>query len=244
MPDLVVFIDDGGVMSDNRRRAPQWRRLVAEFFPPLLGGAPDAWQQANLVVAERLLNPDAWAARIRGATSYVAVEQAYQVEWLRDMCALVGVPAPPAREALTLARQATAFILPRVDAAIPGAADAVRALHAAGYTLHTASGESSSDLAGYLGGMGIADLFGRLYGPDLSDTFKGEPAYYARIFADAGVAAARALVVDDSPAALGWAAGLGARTVLVGGDGAGLPPGTRHIRALAELPEIIASFRD
>ena len=244
MPDLVVFIDDGGVMSDNQRRAPQWRRLVAEFFPPLLGGAPPAWEQANLVVAERLLNPVAWATRIRGATSFVAVDEAYQLDWLRSMCALVGVPAPPAGECVALARQAIAFILPRVDAAITGAADAVRALHAAGYLLHTASGESSFDLAGYLGGMGIRPLFGRLYGPDLIDTFKGEPAYYERIFADAGVPPARALVVDDSPAALGWAASLGARTVLVAGDASGGPPGVRHIRALAELPELIASFLD
>jgi HAD superfamily hydrolase (TIGR01509 family) len=239
MPDLVVFIDDGGVMSDNQRRAPQWRRLVAEFFPPLLGGAPDAWAQANLVVAEQLLNPVAWAARIRGAKSFVAVDEAYQIDWLRGMCALVGVPTPPAGECVALARQAIAFILPRVDAAMPGAADAVRALHAAGYTLHTASGESSFDLAGYLGGMGIRDLFGRLYGPDLIDTFKGEPAYYERIFADAAVSPGRALVVDDSPLTLRWAAGLGARTVLVGG-GADLPPGALHVRALAELPEILA----
>jgi HAD superfamily hydrolase (TIGR01509 family) len=87
--------------------------------------------------------------------------------------------------------------------------------------------------------MGIRDLFGRLYGPDLIDTFKGEPAYYERIFADAAVSPGRALVVDDSPLTLRWAAGLGARTVLVGG-GADLPPGALHVRALAELPEILA----
>ena len=27
-----VFLDNGGVLTDNRRRAPQYRRLVAEYL--------------------------------------------------------------------------------------------------------------------------------------------------------------------------------------------------------------------
>lgn len=156
------------------------------------------------------------------------------------MCELVGVPAPPEEEGLALARRATAWITRRTRAAFPGAAAAIRALHARGYRLHTASGESSADLAGYLDGLGegLRDCFGRLYGPDLIDTFKDGPAYYARLLADAGVAPADALVVDDSPRAVAWAGEVGTRAVLVGRA----PPGastTACIGGLAELPALV-----
>jgi len=39
----VVFLDDGGVLNDNDRRAVEWRRLLGEFFAPRLGGTPEAW---------------------------------------------------------------------------------------------------------------------------------------------------------------------------------------------------------
>ena len=36
MTHPVLFLDDGGVMNDNRLRGEQWRRMVAEFFTPIL----------------------------------------------------------------------------------------------------------------------------------------------------------------------------------------------------------------
>ncbi len=112
--------------------------------------------------------------------------------------------------------------------------EAIHQLHAQGYTLHTASGTSSRELAGYLEGMGVLECFGRLYGPDLVNTLKSGPRYYARIFADAGVSPSEALVVDDSAKALGWAAEVGARTILIGEDGV--------ITSLAELPTLLDEF--
>jgi hypothetical protein len=55
--------------------------------------------------------------------------------------------------------------------------------------------------------------------------------WVARIFADAGVAPAEALVVDDNPLALRWAAEAGARTVFVGSAGARRPRRTRSSAA-------------
>ncbi len=115
------------------------------------------------------------------------------------MCAIVGVPPPTEAESVELARRASASIIRRVRAAIPGAVEAIRTLHTHGYTLHTASGASSDDLAANLEGMGVRDCFGRLYGPDLIDTFKVGPEFYTRLLADASVAPAEALVVDDNP---------------------------------------------
>jgi HAD superfamily hydrolase (TIGR01509 family) len=236
---LAVFLDDGGVMNDNALRGAQWRRLVGEFFAPILGGAPGAWAEANRIVTARTLEPAAWMARLRAAPNYDVFDRAYQVEWLHEMCRLIGVPPPSEDESLTLVRRADAFIIPRVRAAFPGAAEAIRTLHGAGYALHTASGESSTDLAGYLDGMGVRECFGRLYGPDLIDTFKAGPAYYERLLVDAGVTPAEALIVDDSPLAVNWALQAGARAVLVDAAPAEDAAATARISSLAELPRAL-----
>lgn len=240
MPGSVIFLDDGGVMNDNHRRGPQWQRLVGEFFPPVLGGTPAAWREANRRVITELLTPEDWESRLQAATDYAAFDRAYHLDWLRGMCALVGVPAPPEEECLELARRANASIPRQVRADFPGAVDAIRRLHARGHALHTASGESSSDLDGYLTGMGVRPCFGHLYGPDLVGVFKNGPEYYERIFVDACVHPSDALVVDDSPAAVRWALEAGARAVLVSAaphpDLATVP----RIARLADLPAMIA----
>lgn len=153
---------------------------------------------------------------------------------------MVGVDMPDEAEALVLAERAERWVRPQVDAAIPGAADAIETLHAAGYRLFTASGEPSDDLHDYLGRMGVRERFQRLYGPDLIDTFKDGPAFYERIFADAGVAAEEALVVDDTPAAIGWAMEVGARAVLVGEDVSPINDAL-HVRRLRDLPELLGT---
>jgi HAD superfamily hydrolase (TIGR01509 family) len=237
MGRFVIFLDDGGVMNDNRKRAPQWEYLISEFFVPLLGGSPEAWMGANRIIVDRLLNPVAWQTRIRLATDYKSFDRAYQVDWLRGMCELVGIAAPAEEECFELAHRATAFIIPRVQAAFPGVVDAICTLHRLGYTLHTASGEPSIELAGHLQGMEVRDCFECLYGPDLIDTFKNGPAYYERVFADVGIMPSDALVVDDSPQAVGWATQVGARTVLIGDASCTEARATLNISCLAELPD-------
>jgi hypothetical protein len=116
----IIFLDDGGVMNDNNVRALQWRRVVGEYFVPLLGGSPQAWSHANRVVTDRLLEPDAWRRRVQAAADYRSFERDYQVEWLRGMCELVGIETPPEDECLRLARRSAAFITRRVRAAFPG----------------------------------------------------------------------------------------------------------------------------
>ncbi len=140
-----------------------------------------------------------------------------------------------------------------MHAALPGATEAIRALHRAGYTLHTASGAAPEQLAGCLDGMGVRGCFGRLYGADLLNTFKEGPEYFARLFADVGVPPITALVIDDSPDALAWAAHVGARTLLVGplaGGGTGLTArgrvgvgATAGVGRLAEVPAFLGAAR-
>ena len=240
MSRLVLFIDDGGVMNDNERRSLQWQRLVGEFFAPRLGGTPEAWAAANYAVMMRMLETAAWQARMEAVPDYAEVDRLYLRDWLQGMCEIVGVPAPPEEEGLALARQITAAIPPQIDSAYPGAVDAIRALHARGHRLHTASGESSADLEGYLTGMGVRDCFGTLYGTDVVSTLKMGTQFYTRIFAHAGIAPEQALVADDSPLAVAWVAQVGAQAVLVRAAGeAGSWTGPR-IDRLADLPDWLA----
>jgi HAD superfamily hydrolase (TIGR01509 family) len=232
----AIFLDDGGVMNDNAVRGPQWQRLVAEFFPPLLGGDPAAWAEANHLVATALFADYTRTMTGRTDADFRAWLHGYRIAWVRDMCAHVGVPSPSEEDCLDLNARASAYITTRVRAAFPGVAEALRALHDLGHTLHTASGEESDDLRGYLIGMAVRDCFTGLYGPDLINTPKEGPRYYERVFADAGIDPRDAIVVDDFPGALRWAAAVGARTVLVRSDRGESDDVDLALDALSELP--------
>lgn len=239
MPRLVVFLDDGGVMSDNSRRSAQWQRLIGPFLAPKLGGTEISWAEANRVVATTFFEPSAWQARLAAASDYLSFERAYLLDWLGTMCKVVGIPCPAEERSIALAREAEAWITSRVDAAFPGVVETIRLLYTRGYTLHTASGESSAQLAGYLTGMGIRDCFSRLYGPDLIDTFKASPSYFERLLADAAVDPADAIVVDDNLHVLAWATAVGACPVQVGSPTSSAAAGPHCITSLSELPALL-----
>ena len=199
------------MLNDNDARAPQWRRLLGEYLTPRLGATPDAWARANLGAFER-----SWARYLAqveragtsgGIDAWIREERA---RWLADMCEQVGVATPTDASAFAVATGD--WVAERIRAAIPGAIDAVRALAARGLALHTASGGLSWELEPYLRGMGIRAEFDRLYGPDLVDLYKNGPHFYRAMLADAGIAAADAVVVDDGPGPRAWAEATGLRT--------------------------------
>jgi len=234
----VLFVDDGGVLNDNERRAPEWRRLVGEFFAPRLGGTPDAWAAANAAVF-----PASWArylAHVRTATDGVrAFLRIEDRRWLVEMCAAAGVGSPEDGEELDeLVGAAQRYITRNVASAYPDAAQAIRDVARSGIAFHTASGGTSLQLDGYLRAMGLRELFDRLYGVDLIDRFKSGPHYYAALLADSGVDPREAAVVDDAPEALGWAASCGLRTIQVARGGGG---DDRHevIAGLGLLPHLL-----
>jgi HAD superfamily hydrolase (TIGR01509 family) len=229
----VLFLDDGGVLNDNAVRAPQWQRLVGEFFAPRLGGEPAAWAEANRVVMDDLAARGGWESLMLASTDQADYDRRYFSMWLPGMCRSVGVSAPSEVDSLALGFEAEAYIIPRVRSAIPGVVEAVRELWAAGYTLHTASGGSSRLLAMYLETMGLRECFGRLYGPDLIGAFKTGPEYYTRILAAENLTPGEALFLDDSPKVLSWAAAVGARALLVG---PAVADGWQPIGSLADLP--------
>jgi HAD superfamily hydrolase (TIGR01509 family) len=241
--DLVIFLDDGGVLNDGSRRATQWRRLAGEYFAPRYGGAPEAWASANIPVYE------AWLARYRSEVwghpnlDFRPCLEREQMRWLEGMFRRVGVEMPPPQDRLEVVNEAHGWICERVHAALPGAADTVLELHRLGHRLFTASGEESVSLEGYLRGMGIDRCFGRFYGPDLVNRPKEGPPFYARIFDDAGVEPSQAVVVDDMPLALSWARECGAGCVLVASHPQASPEFT-SIAGLSELPSLLHETTD
>lgn len=209
-PVRVVFLDDGGVLNDNERRAPEWRRLLGAFFAPLLGGTPAAWGDANGIVFGGIWRD--WEALLaRGEEAGPDWWPAQDTRWLSGMCERVGVATPADVEGTVKASRR--YVMARIDCAYPDAAPAMRAMRDRGIVLHLASGARTEELELYLRRMGAWELIDRPYGVDLLGVSKTGPRYYERLIADSGVDPRDAIVVDDSAAVLEWAATSGFRAV-------------------------------
>ena len=210
-----ILIDDGGVLNDNERRGAEWRRLIGEFLSPRLGGEPLAWGEANgIVFDEQWKRFQAWDGLRFLDDEYFEFFSSDEESsrWLSEMCEHVGVPVPD--NCLEVSIATYRYVRDRVRSGFEDAAPGVRGLFAAGYTLGTASGETSEELERYLFALGIRDCFaGRLYGPDLVRAHKASPTYYERILADSGLVPGATLVVDDNANAIAWAAQAGMQTV-------------------------------
>ena len=217
LPEL--FLDDRGVLNDNGLRGPEWLRLIGEFMPDRLGGTAEQWAGANRVVF-----PHVWGnlqKRLPELVSHQELQRAYATTWVNGMCAYVDIAPPSDDDAEALYRELAIYVGERANPAIPGAAEAVLSLHRAGHRLNTASGTPSWELRGIMAKMGIAENFTRLYGPDLVDHVKYGPAFYQRVFDDAGVAPSSALVIESDSECCRWASEAGANAVWIDPDGRG-----------------------
>jgi HAD superfamily hydrolase (TIGR01509 family) len=231
---LTILLDVGGIITDKRQRTEQWHFLIGDYFAPLFGRTAQEWNTAHQIVTERLLEQ---GEAIQQATpDFIAFHHTCKRSWLSGMYELLGLPIPAEEECIALADQAIASISSRIQAALPGAVEAIQTLHSQGFLLHTASGTHSVEIAGYLEAVGVRTCFGRCYGADLINTFKQGPEYFERLFANLGLRPAEALVVDDGSDVLGWAAQVGARTVLVGPASHSEKATTACIGSLVELP--------
>lgn len=234
-----IFLDDGGVMNDNSVRGPQWQWLVGEFMALRLGREPRDWAEANRNSFEETFRQ--YEPKFRNEL-LTDIWNDYLFDWLQMMCEQVGVSVPEREDAVSIASEAHSYITRRVHAAFPGVVDTIRELHTEGYHLHTASGGRSHELAGYLEAMGVRDLFGRLYGPDLVGLPLQGPQYYRRLFEDSGSEAEKSVVVDDSLERAAWVMEAGAVAVLV--SPSGLAPNVQGpiISSLAELPSLLQTL--
>jgi HAD superfamily hydrolase (TIGR01509 family) len=222
----AIFLDAAGVLLDTRVMESQWQQLVADYFGPRLGGAPDAWRSANAWAAERL-----WARyRDPGGTPRETHGRLRRL-WLREMCERVGVPAPRITDDTVW--DAHRWICARVVAPLPGVLDVLRALRAQGWRLFTSTGQPSVEIGGYLEAMGVKDLFDETYGTDVIDRWKTNAGYYRKILEHSGVRAEDAVTVDDHERFLDYAKRAGFRTFRLAP--AGTASAHETIVSLAEL---------
>jgi HAD superfamily hydrolase (TIGR01509 family) len=236
-----LFIDNGGVITDNAMVRQQWPPLVGEFFAPRLGGTLEAWARANRTTVPAAIERYSERMNAWDAASGDIMKEAnrYSLDWLRSMCKEMEIAGPRSDAACAeLAWQAEAWIRAQARTFFPGVEAAIREL-AHTFTLFTASDGTSFQLAASLAALGLDSLFTSLYGPDLVNTPKQAPTYYERIFAHAGVGASSALVVDDSPEMLRRAQVTGAMTVLVSHDRKAGDGFAGVIESLADLPALL-----
>ncbi len=215
----TLFLDDGGVLNDNNLRGPEWLRLLGEFMPDRMGGTAESWAGAN-----RQVFPKLWKqvqSRMGEFSSHREFMQFYATSWLSEMSTIVGVQTLPDDDAVALYKEVSRYIAERANCEAEGAADAVRSLSHAGYTLHMASGTPSWELEGILAKMGISDAFSTLYGPDLVDYVKHGPGFYERLFAHAEVSPETVLVIESDSECCDWAAEAGAEVVWIDDSGRG-----------------------
>ncbi len=241
----TIFIDDGGVISDNNLRSPQWKYLVGKFFSSRYGGSMEAWASANEYALTQLLQRYDQKVKSTPQMDFNAYWKKEQVIWLINMFKMVNIDPPPKEQRAKIARLATDWITPRVQAAYPGVIKTIQLLKHDGHTLYTASGEVSWELRGYLTGMGIAKCFNNLYGPDLINTAKASILFYEKVFNDSEVNARETMVVDDSAEMLSWAIELGATIVHVTNFiKCNNTSCQYHINQLNELPVLISRLRE
>jgi HAD superfamily hydrolase (TIGR01509 family) len=216
-PIDVLFVDKGGVLIDNAEDlGPQWRRLIGEFLSRRLGGSAPSWGEANVPAFGKQL--ERWHAEMakRGPADIRGFFAKDARLWFLDMCDAAGFARPADHEAERIAAETVTYVKTHLDIRPPqkGLA-ALRALKRRGLVLHMASGDSHDDLVEFLERIDARDLFDRVYGSDLVNTWKFGPEYYRAILSDSGVAADRAAVVDDSPKAIAWARECGLRAFQV-----------------------------
>ncbi|MHA2252014.1 MAG: HAD hydrolase-like protein [Candidatus Kariarchaeaceae archaeon] len=239
-----VFLDDGGVMNDNRARGLNWQKLVGDFFIPKFGGSYEQWSAANIKAVDYEIKLMDQIIAVQPHYSYAKFSKIIQPAWIETMFRDIGIPIPTKEECEKLAVEAMSWITPQAHSMFPGVVETINQLSWT-YNLYTASNEDSSTLQWYLSGMGILDSFVSpkfLFGPDLVDQFKSHESYFTTIFAYVDIAPEQAIIVEDNPMYVKYAEKSGAKVVQSRIDPVH-PLVTKYsIRNMVDLPQTISSL--
>ena len=197
------------------------------------------WGEANQRYVVGVLSKfENWNG-LYGSVDYQTYIRMFIDGWVEAMFLNAGYDLPPREEYDEIYYSTTRFVTPQVRAAFPGVVETIKLLYGRGFTLHTASGEGSVDLNGYLTGMDVRNLFTTLYGPDLVSTLKNGEKFYTEIFNDLNITPEQAIIIDDSPRILDIVADLGAHPIQACLSGDFQPCIPDHIMSMAELPGLI-----
>lgn len=154
----------------------------------------------------------------------------------------VGVPAPRVADIVIdrMAQQYRAH-LPVID----GAAETVRALHAAGFPLALASSSPARLIAAAVDALGVADAFHVLVSSDEVEHGKPAPDVYLAAVQRLGARPEVTAAVEDSPNGMRAAIAAGLTLLALPGDGApdAVPPGARVLTDIRELtPSLVRAL--
>ncbi len=211
----VILLDDGGVMNDNERRAPQWREFVALYFSPRYGGTIQEWKNANKQVFPPFFERYERTAKKNPMIDYLSYWRKEQIEWLTNMFTFVQLTPPPYNQRAKIAQEASEWITSHVRSAYPGVVDTIKFLKSKNIKICTSSGEVSWELRGYLKGMGVLDCFHKLFGPDIINRMKASTSFYQRILENMQLHPSEVITVDDSSRFLSMASKLGITSIHV-----------------------------
>ncbi|KAF8941457.1 hypothetical protein EDD21DRAFT_390436 [Dissophora ornata] len=90
----VIFLDSGGVINDNERRAPQWVYHLQEYMPQTKIGGPGAfWGRANAILSERLFKGGdrvrLWDQLMAQSSDFEDFDRRYLLYWMQTSLQLM-----------------------------------------------------------------------------------------------------------------------------------------------------------
>lgn len=239
-----IFLDDGGVMNDNRLRGPKWQKLVGDFFIPRYGGTPEIWNEANIKALTYEIEKMNQIIAEQPFYSYNKFSQEIRPTKIEIMFSHLGLEIPSKNECNRLIDEAWEWIMPRAHAPFPDVIDSIKKLSKK-YNLYTASNEDSESLKKYLSGMGVLDCFAspeHIFGPDLIDQFKSHESYYEKIFEYVDIIPEQTIVVEDNPLFIKFAEKSGARVIQSRLDPVHSQVTKYSITNMTDLPLIVKSL--
>ncbi|KAF9928785.1 hypothetical protein FBU30_002105 [Linnemannia zychae] len=88
----AIFLDSGGVINDNDRRAPQWVYHLEQYMPTTkIGGPGRLWGMSNAIMSDRLFkgeNP-LWKQLIDRSKDFQQFYREYHLFWVQEGVRLV-----------------------------------------------------------------------------------------------------------------------------------------------------------
>jgi|GEM_PF-2066822 len=236
----AILIDYEGTLNDTRGSGRLYARDLAAHMARRYHDHRADWPAAVMAAMDvmRRMQDEGMVDDAQGYAEYRRNELR---AWARTLLNSAGVPFGGEEWLDAFIAEVQAAVAPRF-VPMPGAVECLDRLRSMGLRLYLTSGGSSEYTAACLRDAGIAGNFAAIIGPDQVATLKNGPAFYRRCLEVAGVPAAQACAVDDSPGPLDWALAVGCYAVGVGQAALGLPVRSRFATAnsLDDLPGVLS----
>jgi FMN phosphatase YigB (HAD superfamily) len=239
-----IFLDDGGVINDNKLRGPQWWKLIAEFFIPRYGKTYEEWKEANLFFLDKEIK---YWDDILDKNELIDMPkfiEEYNVRWATIMFEYLEIPIPSREDCIKISIEASDWIMPKVKSAFEGMNEVVRYL-GKHFDLFTSSGASYRTLTTFFKAQGIETSFKKILGSDTIGVFKSHPSYFDRLFSISGVNPKNSIVIDDKEKVLNLTQKFEAKCIVSNLSGESEVSGKYpSFKSPRELLEIISDITD